>query len=117
MRNGVLKYLLKRVATDLLPTKILTRPKMGFSAPLEHWFRGDLTGYAYDLLTSSQASQRGIFHPPFIQDPLKVNRRTNTVNHSEAIYALLCLEHWFRIYIDDPPSSIQPNAPAAQTCN
>ena len=117
MRNGVLKYMLKKVAAELLPTEIIERPKMGFGVPLDHWFRGDLTGYAHDLLTSSQASQRGIFHPPFIQDLLKVNRKARAVNYSEAIWALLCLEHWFRIYMDDPPSSIQPNAPAAQSCN
>jgi asparagine synthase (glutamine-hydrolysing) len=117
MRNGVLKYLLKEVAADLLPTDIIARPKMGFGVPLEHWFRGDLTGYAYDLLTSSQANQRGIFHPAFIQDLLKGHRRAKAVNYSDAVWALLCLEHWFRIYMDDPPSSIQPNAPAAQTCN
>jgi asparagine synthase (glutamine-hydrolysing) len=117
MRNGVLKYMLKKVAADLLPTDILERPKMGFGVPLDHWFRGDLTGYAYDLLASSQANQRGIFHPLFIQDLLKAHRRTKAVNYSEAIWALLCLEHWFRIYMDDPPSSIRPNAPAAQTCN
>ena len=117
MRNGVLKYMLKKVAADLLPTDIIERPKMGFGVPLDHWFRGDLTGYAYDLLASSQANQRGIFDPPFIQDLLKAHRRTKAVNYSEAIWALLCLEHWFRIYMDDPPSSIQPNTPAAQTCN
>jgi len=118
MRNGVLKYLLKKVAADLLPTEILARPKMGFGVPLEHWFRqSDLTAYAYDWLTSSQATQRGIFHPPFIQELLKVHRRTNAVNDSEAIWVLLCLEHWFRIYMDDPPFSLSSNAPAKQTCN
>lgn len=117
MRNGVLKYLLKKVAADLIPTDILERPKMGFGVPLEHWFRGDLNGYAFDLLTSSQAKQRGIFHSLFIQELLKEHRTTKAVNYNEAIWALLCLEHWFRIYMDDPPSSIQPDAPAAQTCN
>jgi asparagine synthase (glutamine-hydrolysing) len=117
MRNGVLKYLLKKVAGDLLPTAILERPKMGFSVPLEHWFRGDLTGYARDLLTSSQATQRGIFSPAFIQHLLKAHRGTAAVNNSEGIWALLCLEQWFRIYMDAPPPSTLPSASAAQTCN
>jgi asparagine synthase (glutamine-hydrolysing) len=117
MRNGVLKYLLKKVAADLLPPDIIARPKMGFGVPLEHWFKGDLTGYAHDLLTSSQASQRGIFDPLFIEELLKVHRRKKAVNESEAIWALLCLEHWFKIYMDEPPSSIQQDSPAAQTCN
>jgi len=117
IRKGVLKYLLRKVAHDLLPADILERPKRGFSVPLEHWFRGDLTGYARDLLTSPQATQRGIFRTAFIHDLLKVHRGTAAVNNSEAIWSLLSLEHWFRIYMDDPPSSIQSDAPAAQSCN
>jgi len=117
MRNGVLKYLLKKVAADLLPREILARPKQGFGVPVEHWFRGDLTDYAYDWLTSSPASQRGIFRPQFIRDMLKAHRSTRAVNYSEAIWTLLCLEHWFRIYMDDPSSTIRPSAQAAQTRN
>jgi asparagine synthase (glutamine-hydrolysing) len=117
IRNGVLKYLLKKVAADLLPSEILARPKKGFGVPIEHWFRGDLTGYAYDWLTSSQASQRGIFRPQFIQNLLKVHRRTRSVNYSEAIWTLLCLEHWFRIYMDSPSSATKPSALAVRAGN
>lgn len=117
IRHGVLKYLLKKVAADLLPAQILAQPKQGFSVPLEHWFQGDLTGYAYDWLTSSQASQRGIFHPQFIRDLLKAHGTTKAANYSDAIWTLLCLEHWFRIYMDGAPSTIRPSAQAAQTRN
>lgn len=117
MRNGALKYLLKKVAADLVPEEILKRPKMGFGVPLEHWFQGDLAGYAYDMLTSTQAQQRGIFDQAFVRDLLKAHRGTRAVNDGEAIWALLCLEHWFRIYMDDTPCSIQPDATAPQTCN
>jgi asparagine synthase (glutamine-hydrolysing) len=117
IRNGVLKYLLKKVAAVTLPTEILTRPKTGFGVPLEHWFRGELTGYAYDWLTSSQASQRGIFQPQFIRQLLKQHRNTAAQNYSEAIWTLLCLEHWFRIYMDCPSSTIKPSALAVQMGN
>ncbi len=102
MRNGMLKYLLKKVATNMLPAEILARPKQGFSAPIKHWFRDDLIGYAYDVLTSLQAQQRGIFNPQFIRDLLKKHVSTTRVNHSKAIWALLCLELWFQIYMDQP---------------
>src|SRR6202043_1440939 len=42
MRNGVPKSLLKKVAADLLPAEIVTRPKRGFALPTQSWFRGDL---------------------------------------------------------------------------
>jgi asparagine synthase (glutamine-hydrolysing) len=117
MRNGVLKYLLKKVAADLLPAEILARPKRGFGIPIKHWFRGDLTSYAYDWLDSPQARQRGIFDPQFIRDLLKVHSSTKAVNHSEAIWTLLCLEHWFQIYMDGHSSAIQRSTLAELTSN
>ncbi len=103
LRNGVLKYLLKQVASSLLPAEILARPKQGFAVPIKHWFRGGLTTYASDMLDSSRARQRGIFQPEFIRNLLKAHANTKLVNHSEAIWALLCLELWFEVYMDEPP--------------
>jgi asparagine synthase (glutamine-hydrolysing) len=102
-RKGVLKYLLKKVAADLLPSEILVRPKQGFGVPIKHWFRDELTGYAHDLLDPPRARQRGIFDPKFIRNLLKSHASTKLVNYSEAIWALLCLELWFQTYMDQPP--------------
>ncbi len=101
-RNGTLKYLLKKVAADMLPAEILTRRKQGFGVPIKHWFRSDLTDYAYELLNSPRARQRGIFNPNFIGNLLKAHATTKLVNHSDAIWALLCLELWFQTYMDQP---------------
>ena len=101
--NGVLKSLLKKAAADLLPAEILKRPKQGFGVPIKHWFRRDLTGYAHDLLDSPRAHQRGIFNPHFVRNLLQAHASTKLVNHSDAIWALLCLELWFQTYMDQPP--------------
>ena len=102
-RNNTLKYLLKKVAKDLLPAEILTRSKQGFGVPIKHWFRYDLTDYVHDLLDSPGARQRGIFNPQFIRDLLQAHASTKFVNHSNAIWALLCLELWFQVYMDELP--------------
>src|SRR5438874_1006888 len=106
-RNGVLKYLLKRVAADLLTAEILTRRKQGFGVPIKHWFRGDLNGYAYELLLSSRAQQRGIFDPEFIRKILQAHASTTLMNYSSAIWTLLCLELWFQIYMDEPSTPVE----------
>jgi asparagine synthase (glutamine-hydrolysing) len=115
IRRGALKYLLKKFAKEVLPVDILSRPKKGFGVPLQHWFRGDLTDYAYDLLTSSQAIQRGIFEPRFVKELLDGHNGAGGADYSEPIWALLCLEHWFRVYMDGP-SVIRPSVPDLQTC-
>jgi asparagine synthase (glutamine-hydrolysing) len=111
MRNGKLKYLLKKAAADLLPAEILARPKQGFGVPLKHWFRGDLASYACDLLDVPRARQRGIFNAHFIHKLLKTHASTKLVNHSREIWALLCLELWFQVYIDEPPALFEWRSP------
>src|SRR5260221_11832065 len=81
-RHGVLKYLLKKGAADLLPAEILTRRKQGFGVPIKHWFRGDLNGYPYELLLSTRAHQRGSFTPEFIRKLLKAHASTTRGNPS-----------------------------------
>jgi asparagine synthase (glutamine-hydrolysing) len=103
-RNGTLKYLLKKVAADLLPAEILSRRKKGFSVPIKHWFRGDLTDYIHDMLDSTRARQRGLFNPEYIRFLLQAHASKKLLNHSDGLWALLCLELWFQTYMDTPPT-------------
>jgi asparagine synthase (glutamine-hydrolysing) len=50
MRGSLGKLLLRRIAKDLLPPAILTRPKMGFEVPLGDWLRGPLRELCADAL-------------------------------------------------------------------
>ena len=108
MRNGALLYQLKIVVGDLLPSEILAPPKHRFRVPAKHWSRSNDTGYADDWLFSSQARQRGNFRPDLIRDLWKVWHSTREANCSDDIWTLLCLEHWFLIYMGGPFSTIQP---------
>jgi asparagine synthase (glutamine-hydrolysing) len=109
-QNGALKYLLKKVAADMLPAEILSRRKKGFSIPIKHWFRGDLTDYVYDLLDSPRARQRGLFNPKYIRYLLEAHASNKLLNHSDGIWALLCLELWFQTYMDTPPTPVEHQA-------
>ncbi len=102
LRNGTLKYLLKKIAAELVPPAILQRPKQGFAIPLSLWFRNDMTSYAHDILSSRQAQERGIFQPAFIRTLLQTESSKRLVNHSQALWTLLCLELWFQTYMDEP---------------
>jgi asparagine synthase (glutamine-hydrolysing) len=57
------KYILKRLATGLVPQEIIDRPKHGFRLPLDRWFRAELRPMAEDLLLGRSARERGFFDP------------------------------------------------------
>ena len=43
------KYLLKKLASNYLPNKIIYRKKMGFEVPMENWLRYELKDWMIDL--------------------------------------------------------------------
>jgi len=42
IKNGQLKYILKKSVKDIIPKEILNRPKQGFGVPICEWFMGRL---------------------------------------------------------------------------
>src|SRR6266404_3896901 len=101
MARGVTKTLFKSAMERYLPAELLYRPKMGFSCPVDHWFRNELKEFAHDTLLSQSARQRGLFRPDYVQR-LLAEHCSLTRDHHRRLWALLMLELWFRMWIDAP---------------
>jgi len=95
IREGRGKYILVKALGDTLPPELLTRKKMGFGVPLDHWFRGALRDMLHDHLTGSRFLDRGIVSPAFVTHLLE-EHRTGRRNHAHWLWSLLVLEMWFR---------------------
>ncbi len=67
-RDGMSKYLLKRVLRRYLPDTMIDRDKRGFGAPVSDWLRGDLGGWADDLLGQDRLRREGYFDAGAIAD-------------------------------------------------
>jgi asparagine synthase (glutamine-hydrolysing) len=101
MARGVTKALFKSAMEPYLPARLLYRPKMGFSCPVDHWFRCELKELAYDTLLSRSARERGVFRSDYVRLLLDEHCRA-TRDHHTRLWALLMLELWFRMWIDEP---------------
>jgi asparagine synthase (glutamine-hydrolysing) len=106
------KPMLTGAMRDLIPPTIAKRPKMGFSVPLDRWFRGRLAALVRDKLLSSRSRVRGYFKPQVLSR-LVTDHQAGTSDHSQQIWALMCLEQWHRTFIDpsappdEPPAEIE----------
>ena len=99
LRNRTSKYILREALRGILPDEILFRGKMGFCVPLDHWFRNELKGMAYETLLGQRAVERGYFRKEYVKKIFDehVAGKWNWQYH---IYNLLMLELWHRQFID-----------------
>ena len=98
IRDGEKKHLLKRAVKDLLPERVLTRTKAGFSAPERDWFRGELKEVTESLLTANESATSRYFAPGYVARKIAQHRR---VDNSWLLWSLLAFELWHRIYLEN----------------
>lgn len=99
LRDGVGKYLLKRVARDLLPASVLDKPKQGFAIPVAQWFREDLRELMLDTIADRRFVERGVFNVEGVRKCL-AEHLSGVHDHSEPLWLLLTYELWARKFLD-----------------
>ncbi len=95
IRGSQLKWLLREVMRDKLPTTVLTRRKEGFDIPTHAWFRSVLRRLLLETVNRETVQASGLFHwrnvERLISDHL--NRRINVGYH---LWGLLTLFLWMK---------------------
>lgn len=98
IRGTETKYLLKKVASRIVPNEVIYRKKMGFGVPLAYWFRRDLKDYLREVLLSEKAN-RGLIKPEIVARLVK-EHTDGMHDHASRLWTLLILELWFQQFID-----------------
>jgi asparagine synthase (glutamine-hydrolysing) len=84
---------------------------MGFGVPIGAWLRGELREMAYDILLDRRATARGYFRPQAVRGYLDDHSAGRAHRHTQ-IWALLMLELWHRMWVDDEPPLAPPGKPS-----
>ena len=99
VRGGRLKHVLKESLGGLLPKDILDRKKRGFGTPMGAWLKKELAPLLKRLLAPEVVGARGLFRQPVV-DRLVADHEANRIDGTDALLALMNLEIWSRIYLD-----------------
>jgi len=95
VKNRQTKYIFKKAAEGLLPKEIIYRKKKGFGVPIEHWFRGELKGFAQDTLLGSGTFLHQYLNRDYIEHIFQ-EHLTTKINRAPQLWALLTLELWLK---------------------
>jgi asparagine synthase (glutamine-hydrolysing) len=99
LRYGSGKYLLKRVAKQILPASTLKKRKHGFAIPLSEWFRSCLKDLMWDVLESRSFIERGFFNHSVTRRCME-RHVAGVEDHGEHLWLLLTFELWARRFLD-----------------
>jgi asparagine synthase (glutamine-hydrolysing) len=91
------KFVLRQALSGIVPQEVTQRAKQGFSAPDASWFRGESIAYINQLLRNDKARIYEIFNRQPVEDILD-QHCSGQRNRRLAIWSLLSLEHWMRIF-------------------
>lgn len=61
IRNGVSKRLLRQIAGDLVPARVVEAPKRPLQTPQREWLRGPLNEWAHDLIKQALIHYGGVW--------------------------------------------------------
>jgi len=92
-RNGTGKYLLKRLLSRYVPSRLFERPKMGFAVPIDQWFRTELRTLLLDYLSPGRLRGEGLFDHAMVERTVQ-EHLSGRANHQYRLWALLMWEMW-----------------------
>lgn len=97
---GDKKHILKDIAYDYIPKKLLDRPKQGFSVPIDQWLQGALKERLLDYCNQDYLRKQGIFDAgamnQYVQHYLKEGDEIlgRNMDHARLIWSFLVFQMW-----------------------
>jgi asparagine synthase (glutamine-hydrolysing) len=107
------KDVLKKALAPLLPEATLRRKKQGLAVPFALWTRQGVEAAIRRILSPASVRKRGLFKPIYVASLLD-RWGPHSARHSQLIWSLLCLELWFRMYVDTGAERLDPATPLSQ---
>ena len=95
LRNGINKYLLRKLAYRHIPRELVDRPKMGFGIPMAHWLRSGLRTWGESLLEDEEAFEALELNAKAVRS-LWAAHQANSLQAHTALWSVLVALQFFR---------------------
>ena len=96
-KNGVKKYILRKLTELHFPHEIAYRKKQGFSIPMREWLRGDLKYLVQEHLGPEKLKNDPHLNEVCVSRIINEHME-NHANHSHLIWSMISLQMWKQHY-------------------
>jgi len=93
LKEGESKWILRQLLYKYVPKKLIDRPKMGFSVPIDEWLRGSLKDWGESLLNRKRLEEEGYFLPDEVISTWQAHQSGN-INAGGPLWTLLMFQSW-----------------------
>lgn len=98
---GNKKRILKDLAYEEIPRKLLDRPKKGFGVPLVKWLRGEMYNQLLRYADETILKQQGIFEPKKVQELISQMLISDLSVYNSILWGFFVFQMWYQEYIED----------------
>ncbi|MFO0793862.1 MAG: asparagine synthase (glutamine-hydrolyzing) [Candidatus Brocadiaceae bacterium] len=96
-KNGVSKYILRKILYKYVPKELVDRPKQGFDIPIHEWFKKDLKSLYNEYLNEERIKREGLFNDNEVSRLL--SEFFNKGMNSYKLWLLFIFEMWREKYL------------------
>jgi asparagine synthase (glutamine-hydrolysing) len=100
LKDGETKYIMKKAVTPLIGEALAYRRKQMFTVPIGEWLRTGPAWLLERLLLEGPALDRDLFEADRIREMHEAHR-AGTANYTRELRALMAVEIWHRLFIDE----------------
>ncbi len=92
------KYIFKKAVSKWIPNEVISRKKIGFTTPVDGWFRKELRQFIEDSLLYPGSACNIFFEPKTIRSMID-NHQSGRQDYKRALFCLLTFEIWYDQFI------------------
>lgn len=96
IRGSTTKFLLRNIASDLLPSVLVNQPKRGFEVPLKDWVNNMLSDIIMDYLHATDTFYTRFIPRQKVEQMLQRKWRVSEEKRAKMIWSLFCAEVWYK---------------------
>lgn len=98
---GNKKKILKDLAYEVVPRRLLDRPKQGFGVPLAKWLRGELYNQLMHYADKKILKRQNIFEAEKVHELINIVLKVDSPQYSAIVWGFFVFQMWYQEYVED----------------